>query len=185
MAMDAEGPDLARRYARAAGATYPVLVDAEGLLATRYGFRAIPNGWIIDPQGVIRFRQIGRFDIRTRETAEAIARVLNGDWRSPGGASSAGGPREEAGAAFQEGVRLLHQGRTKAALDAWFRAAEVDPENLLVRKQIWHVLYPTRFEPEVDFVWQRAQLEREGRLGIRNANPVPDTLPTRGSGSGA
>ncbi|HET9001516.1 MAG TPA: hypothetical protein VFP86_17890 [bacterium] len=59
-------------------------------------------------------------------------------------------------------------------LGAWIRAAEADPENLLIRKQIWHLLYPERFEPEGDFAWQKAQRAREARLGIRNANPVPD-----------
>lgn len=182
--MDAEGPDLARRYARAAGATYPILVDAECVLATRYGFRAIPNGWIIDPAGVIRFRQIGKFDIRTPGTVDAIERTLKGISWSPGGVT-ASGPRDEADAAFREGVRLLHQGETKQALDAWFRAAEADPENLLVRKQIWHVLYPHRFEPAVDFAWQRAQLEREASFGVRDANPITDDPPNGASGSGA
>jgi hypothetical protein len=177
VAMDAGGPDLARRYAREAGATYPVLVDTEGVLATLYGFRAIPNGWIIDPDGIVRFRQVGGFDIRKPDVAHAIERTLTGaSPTSPSEAPQA--PRAEGSAAFQTGVRLLRRGKKREALDAWFRAAEADPENLLIRKQIWHVLYPDRFEPEVDFGWQKAQREREGRLGIRGANPIPETLIT-------
>ena len=179
--MDAEGPALARRHAGAAGARYPVLVDAEGVLATRYGFRAIPNGWIIDGDGVIRFRQVGGFDIRKPELAEVVEQVLRGVRPSPGDATT-GGPSPEGAAAFQEGVRLLRDGRKREGLDVWIRAAEADPENLLIRKQIWHLLYPERFEPEVDVAWQKAQRAREARLGIRNANPVPDPFADRRNG---
>jgi hypothetical protein len=181
VAMDAEGPALARQYARAAGARYPVLVDAEGLLATLYGFRAIPNGWIIDADGVIRFRQVGGFDIRKPEVAEVVERVLMGIRPSPGDPTT-GAPSPEGAAAFQEGVWLLRDGRRREALDAWIRAAEADPENLLIRKQIWHLLYPERFEPEVDSAWQKAQRAREAHLGIRNANPVPDLFADRRNG---
>jgi hypothetical protein len=173
--MDAQGPDLPRRYAQTAGATYRVLLDEEGLLASLYGFRAIPNGWVIDSDGVIRFQQIGGFDIRKPEMADAVEKILKGSAPSaPRSASSR--PRREGLLAFQEGVRLLRQRRKRAAAEAWLRAAESDAANWLVRKQIWHLLYPERFEPQVDTAWQRAQLEREERLGIRSANPLPDNL---------
>lgn len=174
MAEDAGGPDRARRYARAAGATYPVLVDAEGVLATLYGFRAVPNGWVIDADGVIRFRHIGGFDIRKPEAAVAVEAVLTGAATSSPPVPPR--PHEAAMRAFQEGVRLLRQGKPREALDAWIHAAEADPDNRLVRKQIWHWLYPDRFEPQVDFAWQKAQMEREARFGIRAANPLPDTF---------
>ena len=171
--MDAQGPKLARDHARVAGATYPVLVDEEGLLSSLYGFRAIPNGWIIDKSGVIRFRRLGGFDIRKSETVEAIEQILNGAASQPVERAPER-PPVEATAAFQEGVRLLHGGRRREALEAWLRAFELDPANFLVRKQIWHLLYPEKFEPEVDFAWQRVQMDREARLGIRGANPLPD-----------
>ncbi len=174
MAEDAGGPDRARRYARAAEATYPVLVDAEGLLATLYGFRAVPNGWVIDADGVIRFRHIGGFDIRKSEAVDAIEAVLTGAATSS--PSVQPGPHEKAMRAFQQGVRLLRRGKPREAVDAWVRAAEADPENRLVRKQLWYLLHPDRFVPQVDFAWQKAQMEREARLGVRAANPIPDGL---------
>ncbi len=175
MAMDAQGSDLPRAYALTAGATYKILLDEEGLLASLYGFRAIPNGWVIDGNGIIRFQQLGGFDIRKPEVKDAVEKILKGSAPSmPRPASDL--PRREGLLAFQEGVRLLRQRRKRAAVEAWMRAAEADPANYLVRKQIWHLLYPERFEPQVDFAWQRAQFEREERLGIRSANPLPDHL---------
>lgn len=173
--MDAQGPALALRYVQAARATYPVLLDADGVLSSLYGFQAIPNGWLIDAEGVIRFEHIGGFDIRKPQTAEAIERVLKGAAALRAEHESRG-PRQEVSIAFQEGVRLLRQGKKRAALEAWLRAVEADPANFLARKQIWHLLYPQRFEPQIEFTWQREQMEREARLGIRAANPLPDDL---------
>lgn len=173
--MDAQGSDLPRRYAQTAGATYKILLDEEGLLASLYGFRAIPNGWVIDSDGVIRFQQIGGFDIGKPEVKDTLEKILKGGAPSEPRPVS-GMPRREGLLAFQEGVRLLRRGRKRAAVEAWLQAAETDPANLLVRKQIWHLLYPERFEPQVDTAWQRAQLEREARLGMRSANPLPDHL---------
>ncbi len=107
--MDAQGPDLPRRYAQAAGATYPVLIDMEGLLAPLYGFQAVPNGWVIDPNGVIRFQQVGGFDIRRPETAAAIEQIVQGAAPGPT-ASTSPGPRREAMETFQEGVRPVAPG---------------------------------------------------------------------------
>lgn len=173
--MDAEGPELAHKHARAAGATYPVLVDQDGALAIRYGFRAIPNGWVIDPDGIIRFRQIGGFDIRKPGTAEMIAEVIGGRTEAPVAATPSA-PADEAARLFQQGVQLLNLGKKREALDRWFRAAETDPQNFLVRKQIWHLLYPERFEPVIDTAWQKAQMDHEAQLGVRGANPVAPTL---------
>jgi len=173
--MDAQGADNPHRYAQAAGSTYRVLLDDEGLLAALYGFRAIPNGWVIDEKGVIRFQQVGGFDIRKPEVADAVEKILRGAVL-PAPRPASDRPRREGLLAFQDGVRLLRQRRKRAAVEAWLRAAEADPANLLVRKQIWHLLYPERFEPQVDHTWQRAQLEREERLGVRSANPLPDNL---------
>jgi len=170
--MDAGGPDMARQHAQAARVRYPVLVDTEGLLAKLYGFRSVPNAWVVDGEGVLHFRLLTVCDIRQPQTAVAIERVLEG--ASPPSSDASVGPSTEGATAFQEGVRLLQDGRKEEALGAWLRAAEADPDNKLIRRQIWYLLYPQRFEPEIDVAWQDAQREREARLGIRAACPIPD-----------
>lgn len=172
--MDAQGPDRVRHYAQEASATYPVLVDEEGSLSALYDFLAIPNGWIIGRDGIIRLRHVSGFDIRKPETAGAIEQILQGEALSGVLEGASRAPREAALRVFQEGTRLLHEGRTREAVEAWLRAAEADPENLVVRKQIWHLFYPELFEPVIDYAWQRTQLEREARLGMRKANPIDD-----------
>lgn len=73
-------------------------------------------------------------------------------------------------------MRLLNQGRIAEALERWFQALEGDPENWIVRKQVWQVLYPERFDPTVDYAWQREHRAKEDAEGIRAANPISSTL---------
>jgi len=63
-------------------------------------------------------------------------------------------------------VHLLHLGRERRGRSR-LRAIEADPATVLVRKQIWRLLYPEKFEPEADITWHRAQMGREARPGIR------------------
>ena len=46
--MDAQGPEKARPYVQRANPTYTNAVDEENLLGQLYGFKAIPNGFLID-----------------------------------------------------------------------------------------------------------------------------------------
>jgi hypothetical protein len=44
---------------------------------------------------------------------------------------------------------------------AWREALRADPDNFVIRKQIWAVEHPERFYPSIDWAWQRDQLARE------------------------
>ena len=46
-------------YVEQHGVAPPVLVDAGGELARRYGIRAYPTTFVLDPDGEIRFREVG------------------------------------------------------------------------------------------------------------------------------
>ena len=61
---------MPRAYVERAGATFTTLVDSENVLSDLYGFRAIPNGFLIDEQGIVQYGRLSGFDIRRRETAE-------------------------------------------------------------------------------------------------------------------
>lgn len=65
----------------------------------------------------------------------------------------------------------MRTGRRGEALALWTRAYERDPENFVIRKQIWRALYPERFGEPIDLAWQKGQIAREDDLGFREANP--------------
>ena len=80
--------------------------------------------------------------------AESFARALDLD-------------SESANAAFGLGTALHQLGQTREALDAWRRALEIEPDNFIIRKQIWRVNNPEKFYPVVDYDWQKVQLAAE------------------------
>ena len=139
-------------------------MDRENVLSDLYGFQAVPNGFLIDEQGVVQFSRLGGFDIGRRETAEALERWVSGEGPVPGGdepEDSLGDGHSEANAIFREGLAHYRSGRTAEALASWRRGLELDPNNYLIRKQIWAVENPERFyEGDVDYDWQREQLAK-------------------------
>ena len=164
VAIDAQGHDRPRRYVERAGATFTTLVDQGNLLSDLYGFKAVPNGFLVDEEGTVRFSQLGGFDIRRSETAEMLERWVSGQDESMAGEGPAGlldARHSESNALFREGLELYESGSTAEALARWRQGLELDPDNYLVRKQIWAVENPERFyEGDVDYDWQREQFAK-------------------------
>jgi hypothetical protein len=165
VAIDAQGGDKARPYVERASATFTTVVDEENLLSRLYGFKAIPNGLLIDECGVIRYKEFGGFDIREARTADLLERwARGGPWDAP--ALSAEDEAVTADHArsmmhFQEGLELYRAGRASEAMARWREGVRISPENWVIRKQIWAVEHPDRFYgPSVDYDWQREQVEK-------------------------
>ena len=71
--MDAQGPEKARPYVERANPSYANAVDEENLLGQLYGFKAIPNGFLVDENGVLNYMEFGGFDIRKPETYKMVS----------------------------------------------------------------------------------------------------------------
>ncbi|MEX0816928.1 MAG: tetratricopeptide repeat protein [Gaiellales bacterium] len=63
---------------------------------------------------------------------------------------------------FARGVALYAAGDADEALALWRDALALDPDNFVVRSQIWALEHPDRFYPAVDREWQELQLVKEG-----------------------
>lgn len=165
VAVDVQGPDVVRPWTTVAGATFPTLVDAAGVLSARFGLFRVPvilaceNGRLVQPPTVL--------DVREPE-AEAAVRA----WATHSTATVELPPlperpvsrEKEAALAWLELGRLaLADGRRDEALAHLDNAFKLDPENLLVRKQRWALREPDRFySEEIDLDWQKVQMA-EGR----------------------
>jgi cytochrome c-type biogenesis protein CcmH/NrfG len=55
----------------------------------------------------------------------------------------------------------LRLGEKAKALDALRIALRLKPTDYLIRKQIWVIEHPEKFYPEIDWGWQREQIQRE------------------------
>ena len=159
--MDAQGADRPRPYVEAAGATFTTVVDEANLLGEMYGFKAIPNGFLIDEEGVVRYKMLSGFDIRKAETAAVLDRWTAGlepsEGPEPTDTSTHDG-RAEANAPFLKGLERYRDGEVNEAVTLWRQGLELDPDNYIIHKQIWAVENPDKFYAgDVDYAWQREQ----------------------------
>lgn len=59
VAMQSGDADKVRAFMKEKGVDFPVIVDADGRIARRYGVRGVPASFFIDPSGRIRTAEIG------------------------------------------------------------------------------------------------------------------------------
>ena len=160
--MDAQGPEKARPYVEKAGATFTTVVDEENLLGQLYGFNVIPNGFLIDERGIIRYARRGGFDLRRTETADIVDRWISGPSLNDSleaAETALGTEHSHAIGLFRKGLELYRQGKVEEAVALWRRGVELDPGNYIIRKQIWAVENPDKFySGAVDYEWQREQM---------------------------
>jgi tetratricopeptide (TPR) repeat protein len=187
IAIEHQGAEAARPFVEAAGATFPVLVDNQGILSARFGFKVVPNGLLIDEDGVVRYAKYGGFDIAHAEDVAAVERFIAGD--DPGSSPEPEVPytldtrdRDLVETKMKLGRALDELGRRDEAIAAWREALRLDPKNLTIRKQIWAVEYPEKFHPAIDWDWQRAQLSAETAREIAAGQCGPDGCPVPLSG---
>ena len=157
------GEEAVRTWTERAGLTFPTLLDPENRLGALFGFKVIPNGILVDPEGVVRYTKFGGFDVASAQDLGAIEAAVAS---APPAAGDRPPTRIEeraarAAALLTEGTAQLEAGNREAGLDAWRAALRLDPDNLVIRKQLWRADHPERFGEVIDGDWQREQLVRE------------------------
>lgn len=160
--MDVQGAGRAEPYVRQAKAEFVTVVDEQNLLGDLYGFKAIPNGFLIDERGVVQYGELSSFDIRKPKTRTLLEQWAAGE--GIGAAPSAAGldgRHAQANAHFRQGEALYKQGKVDEAVAEWRRAVALEPDNYIIRKQIWAVQNPDKFyDGDVDYDWQDEQLKK-------------------------
>jgi tetratricopeptide (TPR) repeat protein len=160
VAQDVQGEERVRPVVEERGITFPVLVDRTSALGRKLGFRIVPTGFFVDAQGAICYRHTTDFDIGDPRVRWNLERFLAGQPTEE--------PEEDARMApealerFAIGVELYEQGKPDEALPLWREALALDPDNFVIRSQIWVLEHPERFYPAVDRAWQELQLLKEG-----------------------
>ena len=125
----------------------------------------VPNGIFVDEEGIIRYMKFGGFDIRHPEIRQLLS-----DWTEKGvlpGESTEtrdnqlGQDHTNAIKLFQEGNTHYRNNEVEKALAKWKEARTLEPDNMVVRKQIWAVEHPEKFydSADIDTAWQKEQLE--------------------------
>ena len=140
---------------------FSTAIDSENILGHMFNFKAIPNVVLIDPSGVIRYIRRG-FDIRKPEFAKIVENWAQGDNEPSDQMDHKDATVTiEAMQHFREGLALYQDNKREEALAAWRRGVAIEPDNYIIRKQIWAVENPDRFyDGPVDYAWQKEQLDK-------------------------
>lgn len=157
--MDVQGPSASGRFAEPVRESFDVLVDANNELGQSFGFKAIPNGIFVSPEGTVDAIKAGKFDIRRSET-----RQLVDNWLAGSGVPLVDVPEdvewsERARELFLEATAAIQCGDREEAIRLLKLAFPLEPDNLIIRKQLWAIENPERFYAgDIDGDWQRQQL---------------------------
>jgi hypothetical protein len=160
VAQDVQGEERVRPVVEEREVGFPVLVDRASVLGRVLGFRIVPSGFFVDAEGSVRYRHTEDFDVADPRVRWNLERFLAGEPTEPPGPDGRMDPR--ALERFAEGASLYTDGNVEQALSVWREALELDPDNFLIRSQIWAVEHPEHFWPAVDREWQELQLLKEG-----------------------
>lgn len=178
VAVDARGPEVVKPWIEAVG--FPVLVDRQNALGGHLGAQMVPNGLLVGEFGQIEWYRHGGFSVDRAKDTEAISTWLSGDVVSPTPNTPQMGPHREV---FDLHVRLAqlmaHTGDRDGAVEEFRAALTLDPDNFIVRKQIWVLQYPERFVPNIDTHWQQEKLLQER---AEEAHCGPDGCAIPGAG---
>jgi hypothetical protein len=160
VAQDAAGDERVRCVVEERQVVFPVLVDRESELGRKLGFRVVPSGFFVDTAGLIRYRHTSDFDLADPRVRWNLERFLAGEATVPTDPDDRVDSR--ALELFAEGVGYYTRGHPDEAIAHWREALRLDPDNFLIRSQIWALEHPERFYPAVDREWQELQLVKEG-----------------------
>ena len=166
--MDGQGAERARPYLEAAGATYPAVIDAEGITGRLYGFKAVSSGFLIDERGNLAFSKINGFSISRPEIADLLRRWAAESEVPPFVETDSRYIQAPRGATDRRAMELYRQGATKYQQDdragaaALMREAmRLDPDSIIVHRHAWAIENPERFyDGDIDQEWKQEQLRR-------------------------
>ena len=170
IAQDVQGAEVARPGVEQAGGTYRALLDQENVVGKLYALKYVPVGILIDESGRL-VRAVGSVNIgdetfHSELTDWVLHDKVSESWTKQGPTLRELTAEEaEADARFQLAMVLLKNKKRDQAIEELKAAMVLDPENWLIRKQLWAIETPDAFyEGDVDYAWQKEQMAREASL---------------------
>ena len=162
IAVDLQGPELPRPFHDKAGAQFTTVVDTRTIVTRTFGVRAIPNGALIDEDGILRYSLYGGFDIRNPATKKLVSGFLfDGEVTLTDETEVKGAVDVASLDHFERGLELYGSGDFEGAAVIWRQGMELEPDHWNMRKQLWAIEHPDRFyDGKVDYDWQKVQVTK-------------------------
>ena len=164
IAIDLQGYEKVNDYVSGLNLTFPTLIDQKNITGDLYGFKAIPNGILIDENGDIVAKQLGNFDIRKVEIRNKLEKWIINDqnFKDQISETKFTSRTKKSNQLLEKGMPYFQSGDIKTALEIWKQGIKIDPKNYIVRKQVWAIEYPEKFySGEINYQWQKEQIDLE------------------------
>ena len=161
VAVDLKGPDVVTPFHEEASARFETVVDGTNILAELFGFKSVPNGLLVGEDGRLLYKRFSDFDIRNPKIATFVRSFLKGELNFElNDHSGGGGIPVKSMNYFRLGIERFQVGNLEDAEKAWRKGIALDPENWLLRKQLWALKNPEKFYSggKIDLEWQKAQI---------------------------
>jgi len=129
----------------------------------------VPIGILIDEQGRL-VRSVGSVNINNENFRQELTKWVNTsaipqNWvqnDKPQKPRALTPDEAKADGLFQRSIVLLEKNKKDEAIAELKRAFQLDPQNWIIRKQLWAIEHPEAFyEGNVDYAWQKKQQAQE------------------------
>ncbi len=167
--MDVQGRRVAEPWVNKAHATYPTLVDQYNYLGEKFNFNYVPLIILFNKPGEQVYGPTS-FSIDDAADRRFLlewiqgGQILNQELEEKAGQSDTSFEQPGVALRFKYATFLMSHDEKQEALWHLRKAVEEAPGNWIIRKQIWAIEHPARFyNGDVDFDWQREQLQQERR----------------------
>ena len=170
IAADAQGPEVVKQWVEEKD--FQTLVDRNNLLGKLLNVKFVPYIIPVDEKGRL-CRGIAGFDIQEanlRDDLEtwAATGMIPKAWHEAEGKKvpswNLTPDGREADDRYQRAVKLLDDGDREEAIAELYAAFRRDPQNWIIRKQLWAVEHPEAFyKGPVDYDWQRRRQQEEDK----------------------
>ena len=77
VAMDVGGIKDCKPIYDAAGSKFVTLVDPQNAMGEAWGFKLVPNGWLIDESGTLQAKWVGRMDVGKSPVMDKVEQFLS------------------------------------------------------------------------------------------------------------
>jgi len=170
MAIDAQGPKVAKPWVEKGGVEYPVLCDEKNILLPPLGVFFVPALiWVNEKGEIVRGpeKSTGKkeqLDLVRQWIEKGDSVLINRKDQKTAQWIPLTPNQQKAQDLFNKGNQMIQDGKpAKLVVPVWEEAFKLDPDNWLIRKQYWALKAPDKFYntgDTPDYKWQRKQIKK-------------------------
>lgn len=177
--MDAGGVKVAKPIYDKVGATFVTLVDPLNAMSEAFGLDVVPNGFLIDEDGVLQYKKVGGFEVSSPDSIKAVEEFLARPRAAVAQISLVDDKTNEAAlvarladandglARLELGKLRLRLNRAKEAIEPLLRAVDILPKSSDARFNLGSAYLATGHKAKAVKLFKQALAMDRGNFLIR------------------